>query len=610
MGFSTPAWIGQLAQPQAPMPNPLDAQRQGVLAGYTQGQQKAMYGALKNVDLGDQNSINAAANRLAQTGNGQVADALLSLSTARHQAGTTQSALGLADAGMAAARARQSDQTSQSSLEPHAQLMQDGADAVQALMQIQDPDARKAAADHYTAQFKARGIPDENISEITGDLSDDGLKAHEAFLRAAAQGNDATHPTGHAASRGLVQNQAYTQSQDQLTGPYSDPIVQAALAKAGIDIGPGMARATEITAPERGQEAVAAHAQDISHQNTAGTNLANTDPATAPAPFAGGVRGTLPNGQPGFVAQPGGPQGQTQVAANTALGSTAGGHGGEVSYRADGTPVVTPVQGAAPTAAGFEGALSGATAGASAAATAPYELVPGITDPTTGAPLYRTRADVAARNIPNAGITAQQQELNTASAAQYQSDKQAVANSQASLVPMRKVLDIVSNPANTTGPATQDINTVKSFVQSNLGWLPAGVRPDAQKIANMEEARKYMVQIAGAQAAQYGPGTNEKLAVAASGNANPDISNMAIADVMRMNLALKRAEVARTTGYRGAPEGYSDYAANFGRSVDPRAFMWDLQTPQERQKTLSTIKTPAEKRAFLKGREAATASGF
>lgn len=205
----------------------------------------------------------------------------------------------------------------------------------------------------------------------------------------------------------------------------------------------------------------------------------------------------------------------------------------------------------------------------------------------------------------------------TTSATQLAQDRLSAANAQASLVPLRKVYDLLGEPGNTTGPGTQAINGWRSFVQSNLPALanlyPGGL--DASKIAtaNADELKKYMVQIAGAQAAAYGPGTNEKLAVAASGNANPDLSNLANRDVTRMNIALTRAQQAKVAAFAqsGQPEqNYSAWVANWAKNTDPRAFMLDLLTKEQRQKLLGTINTDAEKRAFLAGKRAAEAAGL
>jgi hypothetical protein len=610
MGFSTPSWIAQL--PQGTAGGITDAAQKGALMGYDLGQKRAVRGALNGLDVNDPASINQTVGALARAGASDTATGVLSLNNARvlqqvklpiYQAVGKQALAGLAGQSSA-----QTPDVASMSSDQHDHILGslDAMDSIEKQLSAvpygTDGAERKAMLARLAPSLHDRGMDpsaiagfdptDENIAKTLQDHAAVRSQIAALYPQQAPQSPDASN---------------YGIANANLSNPlYANPLVAGVVKDMGFDTSDTLNRDVSITTPMREAEAAGVRAQNT----TAGTNVANANPNTAPPPFAGAVRGMLPDGTPGWVAPPGALQGQAATANATALGTGAGGAGGEVSYRADGTPVVSPVQGAAPTAAGFHGAVSGAESGASAAATAPYELVPGLTDPNTGAPLYRSKADFAHGGVPSQGASPQQQAMNTASAQQYQADKQTVSASQAALVPMEKVLDIVSHPGVATGPGTQAMNTAQSFINANLGWLPAGLRPNAGKVANLEEARKYMVQIAGAQAAQYGPGTNEKLAVAASGNANPDISNMAIRDVMRMNIALKRAEIARVSGYHGPPEGYSDYAVNFAKTVDPRAFMWNLQSPKERQATLATIKTDPEKRAFLVGREKAEAAGY
>lgn len=643
MGFSTPAWIGQLAPAPADPLSPLDKYRAGIASGLDLGQKVAVRGALNNLDLNNPNSVQQTVGALARYGAGDAATGLLNLYGARamqqiklplYQAVGAQTLSSITGGQQGQQAAPQEPDIANMTPEQHDHVLGslDAMDGIEKQLSAvpygTDGSARKALLAQLAPQLHDRGIDPALVGgfDPTDENIGQKLKEHAA-LRSAIMGMNPNAGTSQGnlgqvtpSASGVPQTD-YGIADANLRSPiYSNPASVGILKELGVDPSDTLNRDVTITSPMRSKEAEAQWAGPISAASTAGTNLANTNPATAPAPFTGAVRGTLPNGQPGFVEAPGGTVGQTAVAGATSLGTEAGGHGGQVLYHADGTPVVQPVGGAAGTAAGYQGGISRAEAAGSTAGGAPGHVV--TVDMGNGSTQQGTFTQDGNGNFTfkpiqgngGAGLgnhpSPQQQAINTASAAQYQTDKQAVANSQASLVPMRKVLDIVGQPGVKTGPGTQAMNTAQSFINANLGWLPAAARPDAGKIASLEEARKYMVQIGGAQAAQYGPGTNEKLAVAASGNANPDISNMAVADVMRMNIALKRAEIAKIAGYRGAPEDYSDYAAGYARSVDPRAFMWDMQTPAERQKTLSTIHTPAEKRAFLRGREAAQAAGY
>lgn len=181
---------------------------------------------------------------------------------------------------------------------------------------------------------------------------------------------------------------------------------------------------------------------------------------------------------------------------------------------------------------------------------------------------------------------------------------------------LRKVNDLLATPEGGTGPGTKITNAWRSFLLANAAWTTrflGGVDQAKIQTATQDELHKYMTQIAGNAAAQYGQGTNEKLAVAASGNPNADISTLANRDVTRMMLALERAKQARMAEWEASgqpPQNYGQFIASWNRTHDPRAFMLDLLSPQERRKMLSDITSDADKRALLRGKSAAENAGL
>ncbi len=205
--------------------DPLQTAQDSALKGLDIGQRRAGINALRGINFDDPSTVNRALNASAQAGLLDQANAVTTVGLARRQAQTTRSALDLADEGIQA----EADKTP-----AHLKLMQDGANAVHTLLGITDPAERKAQPDKYAQEFQQRHVPPQNIAEIIGDLSDDGLKAHGAFLTAAAQGQELPdHPTGYGASRTILDDPIYAQARDQLTGPFAHPIVQAALARGG-----------------------------------------------------------------------------------------------------------------------------------------------------------------------------------------------------------------------------------------------------------------------------------------------------------------------------------------------------------------------------------------
>lgn len=196
-------------------------------------------------------------------------------------------------------------------------------------------------------------------------------------------------------------------------------------------------------------------------------------------------------------------------------------------------------------------------------------------------------------------------------------DRADTAGSGQRITVLRKVDELLGAPGGTTGPGTQVVNGWRNFLLAHAPALASmtngGIDEAKIRAATQDELKKYMVQMAGAASAQYGQGTNEKLAVAASGNPNPDMSTLANRDVTRMNIALERAKQARLAAFDAAGEpaqNYGRFTTRWNREVDPRAFMLDLLSPADRRKMMATIDTDAEKKAFLRGRDAAVSAGL
>jgi hypothetical protein len=628
MGFSTPAWISQI--PAAPTENAIDAGNKGALAGYQLGQLKATRGALQGLDINDPASTGAAINSLVRAGSMDQATALMNLNFIRDirsrvpgifdqlsHLGTTQTSQPPAPSDQAAPTMDQPASADGTMTADHVQhiadTMSQGVDtlkSIRALPAEQRPAAFAAARDN----FVQRGIPEPAIDAIGQDLSDAGLDAHIAYLGAhgdhfAMQAAGATpsqppttaHPTGFEWAKQLE-----TSPQMQLG--------IAVLKTAGIDLSGLSDTAKALVMPEVQKAADAAYAGPIAEATTAATNVANANPATAPPPFKGAVRDANGN----WTMQPGTSAGLTAESGATALGTEAGGVGGRVLHDAEGKPVVVPVEGAAGTAAGFKGATAQAEASGTAAGSAPSKLITiTMPDGSTVAGTWTKGAGGKWGFTPasdQGGVghapSPQQAQLYADSAKQYQTDRQAAATYQASIVPLKNVYDTLRAGNVTIGPGSMALNQARSFVQTNLPFLKGAVNANQVQIADMDTLRKYMVQIANNRASQFGQGTNEKLAEAAHGSPNPDMSNLGALEVTRMNLALARAEAAKVANYHGAPEGYSDYAQQYGRRVDPRAFMLDLLTPAERGAVLKSITTDADKAAFLRGRDEAIKAGY
>lgn len=143
-----------------------------------------------------------------------------------------------------------------------------------------------------------------------------------------------------------------------------------------------------------------------------------------------------------------------------------------------------------------------------------------------------------------------------------------------------------------TGPGTEELNHVKSFLQS------AGIPGlDVDKIKNFDEAQKYLTDYA----RQNGDsGTNDKLAASFKANPSVGISNAAATQVAKSALTLRRMQQARTIAFENSGKSDEDYpkeAGKWNREHDPRAYGFDLMSPEQRKATLESL--PAGKREIF-----------
>lgn len=196
-------------------------------------------------------------------------------------------------------------------------------------------------------------------------------------------------------------------------------------------------------------------------------------------------------------------------------------------------------------------------------------------------------------------------------AAQLTAARQDAASSSQRLNALRTALHGLQS--SNTGPGTNETNNIASFLQSQVPFGLAKILPgvDPTKIKNYDEANKYLTQYAAGTAAQYGPGTDAKLATAANGNASTHISNLAAQDVVKVNIGLERMKQAQLQAFDQSgqpPQNFGAFSSNWNRTTDPRAFMLDQMPAKDRAAMLSSMK-PAELQAFRNSVRTAIGTG-
>ena len=164
-----------------------------------------------------------------------------------------------------------------------------------------------------------------------------------------------------------------------------------------------------------------------------------------------------------------------------------------------------------------------------------------------------------------------------------------------------------------TGPGSDSLNQLKSYL------VEAGVDKGlVGQVKSYDEANKYLTQYAMSQAGSLGPGTDQKLAAAFTGNASTHISNLAAQDVVKSTIAVERARQSMVSAWQQAqaqsggvltPADYPDWANRVGQKLDTRAFAVDMMNPAQRKSMLDKM-TPAERSNFFASYHLAKSEGL
>lgn len=197
----------------------------------------------------------------------------------------------------------------------------------------------------------------------------------------------------------------------------------------------------------------------------------------------------------------------------------------------------------------------------------------------------RGRAEGGLQTGMAPGFTAAQEATGAGSGVALNDARQRGLNYRQEVFPLETAIPALEKLGKTgTGPGTEEVNQIKSFLQS------AGIPGlDAEKIKNFDEAKKYLTDFVN----QNGnTGTNDKLAAAFAGNPSVGISNAAAVDVAKSALALRRMKQAQLIEFEksGLPDSeYTKWASQWNIGHDPRAFGFDLMTPAQRKKVIESL---------------------
>jgi hypothetical protein len=159
-----------------------------------------------------------------------------------------------------------------------------------------------------------------------------------------------------------------------------------------------------------------------------------------------------------------------------------------------------------------------------------------------------------------------------------------------------------------SGPGTSELNTLKSALYSNFGWVPGVDKAvgDPQVMADYASGEKYAKQLATSLADNIGPGTNQGLTTAFGSSPNMNISNLAGTQLAKTLYGVRNLQQATQIAFdkTGLPANqFHRWSRDWSTKVNPAGFMWDQLDDKEQDQVLKKIdanpKTAKAERAKL-----------
>lgn len=176
--------------------------------------------------------------------------------------------------------------------------------------------------------------------------------------------------------------------------------------------------------------------------------------------------------------------------------------------------------------------------------------------------------------------------------------RQRASNYQREIFPLEQAIPALEKLGTKgTGPGTDTINNLKSFVLSNIPGVKASDFNGT--VADYDKSKKYLTDFVN----QTGnSGTNDKLAAAFAGNPSVGISNAAAVDVAKSALALRKMQHAEQIAFEKSelPEkDFQKFSINFNSNQDPRAYGINMMDKDKLKKMLEGM-SPEERQTFNK----------
>jgi len=175
--------------------------------------------------------------------------------------------------------------------------------------------------------------------------------------------------------------------------------------------------------------------------------------------------------------------------------------------------------------------------------------------------------------------------------------------------PLQQALPLIQRLSNANfGPGSPQWATLKGALTT------AGViNPNTSDLQVRQEANKYLLKYAtGAQAAGR---SDHALSAALGSNPNLDLTQPANLGLIKTQIGMDRMDAAMPKAFptQAKPgQTYSDFKSSYYQGMDPRAFSFDMMSPQERAKlkaSLGPSTSPAYQK-FVKSYDIAKQTGM
>lgn len=172
---------------------------------------------------------------------------------------------------------------------------------------------------------------------------------------------------------------------------------------------------------------------------------------------------------------------------------------------------------------------------------------------------------------------------------------------------MRKTLSDID-----TGPNADWQGKAQALALQVAPGVAEKIGIDPQKVASLEEFKKYSTQLAQGLAASLGEGTDSKLASAFAANPNTSISKLGNQQIIDVMIATQRATQAKNGAWQASglpPEQYNRFSSQWNKEVDPRVFAAQDMSNDQVWKMVDSL-SKREQESFMKSWDRAQQLGY